>query len=99
MYCQECKTPLKLDLSLQDLNPAAFKLLTGEKGPLYSKSYCLHPQIPPGRLNLRHHLLTLSHDNPSLLSAARIMPVSLKMPVRQPSNEWLVLAALLLAPC
>src|ERR1700712_3770070 len=32
MYCQECKTPLKLDGSLQDLNPAAFKLLTGTDG-------------------------------------------------------------------
>jgi beclin 1 len=35
MYCQECKTPLKLDGSLQDLNPAAFKLLTGKIIPFH----------------------------------------------------------------
>lgn len=29
MYCQKCRTPIKLDGSLEDLNPAAFKLLTG----------------------------------------------------------------------
>jgi len=27
MYCQKCRTPLKLDSSLEDLNPAAFDLL------------------------------------------------------------------------
>lgn len=30
MYCQKCRTPLKLDNSLEDLNPAAFDLLVGE---------------------------------------------------------------------
>lgn len=29
MYCQKCRTPLKLDSSLEDLNPAAFDLLIG----------------------------------------------------------------------
>ena len=29
MYCQKCRTPLKLDKSLEDLNPAAFDLLVG----------------------------------------------------------------------
>ena len=29
MNCQKCRTPLKLDSSLQDLNPAAFDLLIG----------------------------------------------------------------------
>lgn len=29
MYCQKCKTPVRLDGSLEELNPAAFKLLTG----------------------------------------------------------------------
>lgn len=29
MYCQKCRTPLKLDSSLQDLNPAAYDLLVG----------------------------------------------------------------------
>ncbi|KAL3422200.1 autophagy protein Apg6 [Phlyctema vagabunda] len=29
MYCQKCRTPLKLDNSLEELNPAAFDLLVG----------------------------------------------------------------------
>lgn len=27
LYCQKCRTPLKLDSSLEDLNPASFKIL------------------------------------------------------------------------
>jgi hypothetical protein len=34
MYCQKCRTPLKLDSSLEDLNPAAFDLLVGLFTPL-----------------------------------------------------------------
>ncbi len=33
MYCQKCRTPLKLDKSLEDLNPAAFDLLIGMLTP------------------------------------------------------------------
>ncbi len=29
MNCQKCRTPLKLDNTIQDLNPAAFDLLVG----------------------------------------------------------------------
>lgn len=29
MYCQKCRTPLKLDSSLEALNPAAYDLLVG----------------------------------------------------------------------
>ncbi|KAL4890631.1 autophagy protein Apg6-domain-containing protein [Aspergillus ambiguus] len=32
MYCQKCRTPLKLDGSLESLNPAAFDLLIGSTG-------------------------------------------------------------------
>lgn len=34
MHCQKCRTSLKLDGSLEDLNPASFKLLTGLAGLL-----------------------------------------------------------------
>jgi beclin 1 len=35
MYCQKCRTPLKIDKSLKELNPAAFDLLVGMlTGPL-----------------------------------------------------------------
>lgn len=39
MYCQKCRTPLKTDSSLDDLNPAAFDLLVGEI------DYCLHSTL------------------------------------------------------
>jgi hypothetical protein len=29
MYCQKCRTPLKLDSSLDHLNPSSFKILVG----------------------------------------------------------------------
>ncbi|KAJ5591866.1 uncharacterized protein N7459_002235 [Penicillium hispanicum] len=32
MYCQKCRTPLKLDGSLESLNPAAFELLVNSTG-------------------------------------------------------------------
>ena len=34
MYCQKCRVPLKVDSSLDDLNPAAFELLVGMHLPL-----------------------------------------------------------------
>lgn len=30
MYCQKCRTPIRLDDSLDNLNPASFKILVGE---------------------------------------------------------------------
>jgi beclin len=48
MYCQKCRTPLKLDRSLEDLNPAAFDLLvrsTGKSLPDAPNSICItYPQ-------------------------------------------------------
>lgn len=29
LYCQKCRTPIEIDASIDQLNPAAFKLLTG----------------------------------------------------------------------
>ncbi|EED16198.1 autophagy protein Apg6, putative [Talaromyces stipitatus ATCC 10500] len=43
MYCQKCRTPLKLDGSLEALNPAAFDLLVGSTG----KSLPEHPDHAP----------------------------------------------------
>ncbi|KIV99541.1 uncharacterized protein PV09_08841 [Verruconis gallopava] len=37
MYCQECRTPLRLDSSLNELNPAAFKLLAESTGSTIAK--------------------------------------------------------------
>ncbi|OCL04325.1 APG6-domain-containing protein [Glonium stellatum] len=33
MYCQKCRTPVRLDASLEELNPAAFQLLTDSTAP------------------------------------------------------------------
>lgn len=35
MYCQKCRTPLRLDDSLENLNPAAFDLLIGMRRNIY----------------------------------------------------------------
>ncbi|CAG8948775.1 hypothetical protein HYFRA_00001897 [Hymenoscyphus fraxineus] len=43
MYCQKCRAPLKLDSSLEDLNPAAFDLLVGASSQQQPKN------IPPSR--------------------------------------------------
>ncbi|KAK8168537.1 autophagy protein Apg6-domain-containing protein [Phyllosticta citrichinensis] len=47
MYCQKCRTPVKLDPSLEDLNPAAFKLITDSIGPsAKQRSLPLHQSRP-----------------------------------------------------
>jgi len=43
MYCQKCRTPLKLDSSLEELNPAAFDLLVGASSQSQPKN------LPPTR--------------------------------------------------
>ncbi|KAA8574890.1 hypothetical protein EYC84_004131 [Monilinia fructicola] len=43
MHCQKCRTSLKLDSSLEDLNPAAFDLLVGATSQDQAKN------IPPSR--------------------------------------------------
>ncbi|KAM0808067.1 hypothetical protein AB5N19_08408 [Seiridium cardinale] len=44
MYCQKCRTPLKLDNSLSELNPAAYDLLVAASSPQQPK---LQPIAPP----------------------------------------------------
>lgn len=38
LYCQKCRTPLKLDSSLEDLNPASFKILADAAPELEPKA-------------------------------------------------------------
>jgi beclin 1 len=33
LACQKCRTPIDIDASIDQLNPAAFKLLTGTTTP------------------------------------------------------------------
>ncbi|KAK2745001.1 autophagy protein 6 [Onygenales sp. PD_40] len=55
MYCQKCRTPLKVDASIEDLNPAAFDLLIGSTGkslPDPSSKSAPRPPFPPERQQL-----------------------------------------------
>ncbi|PGH03362.1 beclin 1 [Blastomyces parvus] len=55
MYCQNCRTALKVDGSLEDLNPAAFDLLIGSTGkslPDPSTKSTSRPHYPPDRQQL-----------------------------------------------
>jgi hypothetical protein len=49
MHCQKCRTPLKLDSSLSELNPAAFKLLVG-----------MYPGSSPGLADLGRYRLSIT---------------------------------------
>ncbi|KAI9680115.1 MAG: autophagy protein 6 [Caeruleum heppii] len=50
MFCQKCRSPLKVDQSLDDLNPAAFDLL------LNSTGHTLHPRPKPSDIVQAPHL-------------------------------------------
>ncbi|PYH41187.1 beclin 1 [Aspergillus saccharolyticus JOP 1030-1] len=55
MYCQNCRTPLKLDGSLESLNPAAFDLLVGSTGrsvPDHGAHSSSKPSFPQERREL-----------------------------------------------
>ncbi|OIW24108.1 APG6-domain-containing protein [Coniochaeta ligniaria NRRL 30616] len=56
MFCQKCRTPLKLDGSLEDLNPAAYDLLVAT-----------HSQQPPRRLHSSRPLPPQDRARRSLL--------------------------------
>lgn len=52
MYCQKCRIPLKLDSSLEDLNPAAFDLLVGSTGKSLPDTSTTRPKYPQERKDL-----------------------------------------------
>jgi hypothetical protein len=68
MTCQNCKSPLKLDSSLEDLNPAAFDLLIG------LLSYLLP------RFNLLTCLLQARRASPSQITRIMSPPLVLHTP-------------------
>lgn len=45
MYCQKCRTPLKADSLLEDLNPAAFDLLVGKSEHSLAKHYLIMKRV------------------------------------------------------
>ncbi|KAH7403200.1 autophagy protein Apg6-domain-containing protein [Cadophora sp. MPI-SDFR-AT-0126] len=52
MYCQKCRTPLRLDSSLEDLNPAAFDLLVGASSQPLKNIPSSRPAYPQERKQL-----------------------------------------------
>jgi len=42
IYCQKCRLPLKLDSSLQNLNPAAYDLLVGSYFTTFPEIFLSH---------------------------------------------------------
>ncbi|TAQ90129.1 hypothetical protein B7494_g1524 [Chlorociboria aeruginascens] len=53
MYCQKCRSPLKLESSLEDLNPAAFDLLVGASSQQQPKNIpSSRPAYPQERKQL-----------------------------------------------
>lgn len=40
LYCQKCRTPIDIDASIDQLNPAAFKLLTGMVSQTLQSTSC-----------------------------------------------------------
>ncbi|KAI9818964.1 MAG: autophagy protein 6 [Thelocarpon impressellum] len=52
MYCQRCRSPLKVDKSLEDLNPAAFDLLVGATGASLKDQTPPKPHYPHERKEL-----------------------------------------------
>lgn len=53
MNCQRCRAPLKLDSSLEDLNPAAYDLLVGKSSSAQSSKLSTpRPLIIQDRLTL-----------------------------------------------
>ncbi|KAJ6085017.1 hypothetical protein N7499_004646 [Penicillium canescens] len=62
MYCQKCRTPLKLDGSLESLNPAAFDLLVNSTGKTLSDGAASKSSYPPDRRG--HYDQTSKHATP-----------------------------------
>ncbi|KAK5992842.1 Vacuolar protein sorting-associated protein 30 [Cladobotryum mycophilum] len=58
MYCQKCRQPLKLDGSLEDLNPAAFDLLvsSSSSSPQTTKSPASRPTVSQPQEQARRSL-------------------------------------------
>ncbi|KAH2941195.1 hypothetical protein KXW45_001038 [Aspergillus fumigatus] len=61
MYCQKCRTPLKLDGSLEALNPAAFDLLVGKAPAEFPMEESFNRQNFSGK---QHHILYATFLSP-----------------------------------
>lgn len=64
MYCQKCRTPLKLDSSLEDLNPAAFDLLVGATGKSLPDASTSNPLAYPQERKDLYDKVTSSPKSP-----------------------------------
>ncbi|CAG8266454.1 unnamed protein product [Penicillium olsonii] len=62
MYCQKCRTPLKVDGSIESLNPAAFDLLSNSTGKTLSDGATSSPSSHPGHRD--HYDRSSKHATP-----------------------------------
>ena len=62
MYCQKCRTPLRLDGSLEGLNPAAYDLLVGKHAHAHAHP---HPRAHPPPGTTRAHRLSPQQHTPN----------------------------------
>ncbi|KAH8899373.1 APG6-domain-containing protein [Thozetella sp. PMI_491] len=101
MYCQKCRTPLKLDGSLEDLNPAAYDLLVAthsQPSPSKASARTLHSQErarkpavdksarKPGPSTFKRNSGSVRGDGSFiLLSDSQVHPPSLALQ-RKPQN-------------
>ncbi|KAL8822178.1 MAG: hypothetical protein Q9191_007080 [Dirinaria sp. TL-2023a] len=82
MNCQKCRTSLRLDSSLQDLNPAAFDLLVGSAGRSVDKhTNAVRLPYPEDRKDL-YHRVSQDASSPTF---KRIIPQARQTLATQPA--------------
>ncbi|KAG9243397.1 autophagy protein Apg6-domain-containing protein [Calycina marina] len=84
MFCQKCRTPLKLDSSLEDLNPAAFDLLVGASPQNNAKNV---PALRPPYAQERKQLYDRVSKNPPSPAFKRSIPASRRNDVASDANR------------
>lgn len=83
MYCQKCRQPLKLDGSLEDLNPAAYDLLICE---YHTKSPALTLRLTGFSTSIIFSIDLKEATSPSI-SASTTPRASTQVPLRQSLTE------------
>ncbi|KAJ5899921.1 hypothetical protein N7495_004665 [Penicillium taxi] len=74
MYCQKCRTPLKLDGSIESLNPAAFELLANSTGKALSEHIATSTTARTSYPSERHEFYDRTSKNASQAVYRRSIP-------------------------
>jgi beclin 1 len=84
MSCQKCRTPLKLDASLQDLNPAAYDVVVSSTEPNLELNNTL-PQIPYAQERRDRYERVAKDANSPVFK--RVVPQSMAMAAKAGTKE------------